>query len=324
MFSIVTPVFNKREMLRETVLSALSQSYAGFELILVDDGSTDGSLETVSDLEDKRIRILRQANAGASAARNAGLAAARHEWIAFLDADDLWLPGHLAELDRIRRAFPDAGLIGTAFLRSDRSGAVLEPPAAGSDSGRIRLIGYFEEVGRGSSPLWTSSAAIRADAFRRLGGFCDDPIGQDSEYWARIAFDYPVAASDRATAVYRLGTGGIIDRARYRWQGRELRSAADLSSATALVCERYRHIASPALRRALDLFVDRYVGWCLETSVANGDIRTLRTLPRLYRSRPPLRHRLLLAAAMLPAPIACAAYRAGLAAKAAARRLRGR
>jgi glycosyltransferase involved in cell wall biosynthesis len=322
MFSIVTPVFNKREMLRETVLSALGQSFGEFELILVDDGSTDGSLETVSDLKDSRIRILRQANGGASAARNAGMAAARHEWIAFLDADDLWLPGHLGELDRIRRRHPEAGLIGTAFLRSDRAGRLIDAAPAGE--GEIRRIAYFDAVGRGGRPLWTSSAAIRTEAYRRLGGFCDDPIGQDSEYWARIAFDFPVATSTRATAVYRLGTGGIIDRARYRWQGRELRSAADLSSAAALVCARYPQVASPELRRALDLFLDRYAGWCLETSVANGDVRTIRVLRRIYRTPPALQHRLLLTAGRLPAPLARAAYRFGFAAKAAVRRLRGR
>src|SRR5919112_584138 len=109
MFTIVTPVFNKREMLREAVLSAVGQSYREFELILIDDGSTDGSLESVADIDDPRLRILRQANGGASAARNAGLAAARHPWVAFLDADDWWLPGHLAELDRIRSHHPDAG-----------------------------------------------------------------------------------------------------------------------------------------------------------------------------------------------------------------------
>lgn len=321
MFSIVTPVFNKSAHLRETVLSALAQSFGDFELILVDDGSTDGSLETISDLEDKRIRILRQANGGASAARNAGLAAARHEWIAFLDADDLWLPEHLAELDRIRRRHLEAGLIGTAFLRSDRSGRMFDRAPADQAEGEIRRIRYFEAVGEGASPLWTSSAAIRADAWRALGGFCDDPIGQDSEYWARIAFDYPVATSTRATAVYRLGTGGIIDRARTRWQSRPLRSAADLSSAAALVCERYA-AAPPELRPALDRFLDRYAGWCLMTSVANRDLATIRSLRRVYRGAPPLDHRLLMAAARLPAPLARGAYRLGFAAKAMLRRLR--
>jgi glycosyltransferase involved in cell wall biosynthesis len=294
------------------VNSALAQSFAGFELILVDDGSTDGSLDTVGDLADPRIRILRQANAGASAARNAGLAAARADWVAFLDADDLWLPDHLAELHRIREQHPDAGLIGTAFLHSGPDGLFAPPPPG---EGEIGEIAYFEAVGRGASPLWTSSAAIRRDVFGALGGFNNDPIGQDSEYWARIAFSYPVATSTRPTAVYRRGTpGGIIDRARFRWKGRPLRTAGDLSSAAALV-EARLPAAPPELRPALDLFLDRYVGWCLETSVANRDFATLRALPGLYRTGPALKHRLILALARLPEPLAGAAFALGSAAK---------
>jgi glycosyltransferase involved in cell wall biosynthesis len=319
MFSIVTPVFNKREHLRAAVTSALAQTFADFELILIDDGSTDGSLDTIADLADPRIRILRQPNGGASAARNAGLAAATAPWIAFLDADDLWLPDHLAELDRIRRDHPEARLIGTAFLLSGPDGAFAPPPP---HQGKTREVAYFDAVGRGATPLWTSSAAIHRDAYRALGGFNDDPIGQDSEYWARIAFHYPVAVSTRATAVYRRGTpGGIIENARSRWANRPLRSAGDLSSAAALVESRYA--AAPLeLRPALDLYLDRYVGWCLMNAVANRDIATIRKLPPLYRARPSREHRLLLALAGLPAPLARAAFGLGLRAKALARALR--
>jgi glycosyltransferase involved in cell wall biosynthesis len=318
MFSIVVPVYNKRALLRATVESALAQSFAEFELILVDDGSTDGSLEAVADIADPRICILRQPNGGASAARNAGMAAARHEWIAFLDADDLWLPDHLAELDRIRSRFPEAGLIGTAFVR----GTAAALPAGGG--GDIRAITYFEEVGRGRVPFWTSSAAVRADAALAVGGFNDDPIGQDSEYWARVAFDYPVAASTRATAIYRLATGGIIDRARYRWRGREIRSAGDISSAAALVSARYEQVESPELRRSLDLYLDRFVRWCLEHSVEIGDVPTVRSLRPVYRTAPTRAEAWLMRVARLPKAAARAAFRAYLFAVRVKRRLSGR
>jgi glycosyltransferase involved in cell wall biosynthesis len=314
MFSIVVPVYNKRALLRATVESALAQGFAKFELILVDDGSTDGSLEAVADIADPRIRILRQENGGASAARNAGMAAAQHEWIAFLDADDLWLPDHLAELDRIRSRFPEAGLIGTAFARG--TAAV---PAGGE--GDIRLIAYFGEVGRGRVPFWTSSAAVRADAARAVGGFNDDPIGQDSEYWARLAFDYPVAASTRVTAIYRLATGGIIDRARDRWRGHDICSAADISSAAALVSARYGGVQSPQLRRQLDLYLDRFVRWCLNHSVEIGDVQTVRSLRPIYRTAPTRTEARLMRVARLPKPAARAAFKAYLAAQGLKRRL---
>ena len=98
-----------------------------------------------------------------------------------------------------------------------------------------------------------------------------------------------------------------------------MQSAADLSSSRALVEARYP-AATPELRPALDLFLHRYVAWCLKTSVANRDLPTLRALRPLYRTRPSLQHRMLLALANLPAPLARAAYGAGSGAKALARR----
>jgi len=109
MFSIVVPLWNKRHTVAATLASALAQTWRDFELIIVDDGSTDGGMEETARFDDPRIRRLRQENKGPGAARNAAIRAARHDWFAFLDADDLWLPDHLAELDRIRRRCPDAG-----------------------------------------------------------------------------------------------------------------------------------------------------------------------------------------------------------------------
>jgi hypothetical protein len=163
---------------------------------------------------------------------------------------------------------------------------------------------------------------VRADAARAIGGFNDDPIGQDSEYWARLAFEHHAAASTRVTALYRLATGGIIDRARFRWRDAELRSAADISSAAALVSERY-HKQAPELQRQLDLYLDRHVTWCLEGSVAIGDVATVRRLPPFYRNAATREQRWLMRAARLPRPAARAAFKAYLAAKGATRRLAG-
>src|SRR5690242_1528127 len=102
MFSVVIPLWNKRPWIAATLASALAQSWRDFEMIVVDDGSTDGSMEEVARFDDPRIRRLSQARQGPGAARNTAIRAARHDWFAFLDADDLWLPDHLEELNRIR------------------------------------------------------------------------------------------------------------------------------------------------------------------------------------------------------------------------------
>jgi glycosyltransferase involved in cell wall biosynthesis len=97
MFSVVIPLYNKENSIRNTVQSVLNQSFADFEIVIVNDGSTDKSLEVVRQINDARIRIIDKDNGGVSSARNYGIKNAEKEWIAFLDGDDLWEPNHLEE-----------------------------------------------------------------------------------------------------------------------------------------------------------------------------------------------------------------------------------
>ena len=95
MISIVTPVYNSENYIEETIKSVLEQSYTDWEWILVDDGSADRSAEIIEQYNDSRIRLIRQKNKGAAAARNRGIEAAKGRYIAFLDADDIWDPNKL-------------------------------------------------------------------------------------------------------------------------------------------------------------------------------------------------------------------------------------
>lgn len=299
------PLWNKAHAVERAVQSVLAQSFGGFELIVVDDGSTDGGPELVRELRDPRIRVLHQENAGPGAARNTGVEVAQEAWVAFIDGDDIWLPDHLFELDRVRRACPEAGLIGTGFIESDSAGAYELPlPKAG----HIRSISYFRSIGRGENPFWTSSAAIPKRVYHALGGFKHERIGEDRELWTRIALAMQVAVSSRKTAVYMRGTNGIMDNAAERWRGKELRSAADLSPAVATALEAYPDVASPELREDIDRFVDKYVEYCLTASAMVGDVATVRKLRHFYRREPPPHHRLLLSLASLPEPVARLAY----------------
>jgi glycosyltransferase involved in cell wall biosynthesis len=308
MFSIVVPVRDKPHTIRRTLAGALAQSFADFELILVGDPG-DESLAAAAQIADARIRLVHQPNIGQGPARNAGIEVSRSDWIAFLDADDLWLPDHLAELDAVRRAHPDAGLIGTCFVHSDDSGRFVLPE---DRPGHIAVIDYFDAVGRGGAVLHTSSAAIPRIVHHRLGGFENTHFGEDSKYWARIAFSFPVAVSCRVTAVYLHGTGGITDTGHDRWSTSELASARDISPAVAFAIDRHGSIRSARQRRSVARYIRRYQDWCLRRSIALRDIGTVRRLRRIYWGRPSAIHALLLTIGMLPAPAASALFALGL------------
>jgi glycosyltransferase involved in cell wall biosynthesis len=299
MFTVVIPVFNAAGTLARAVDSVLAQTFGEFELIVVDDGSTDGGPAKLPAPLDPRVTVTRQPNAGEGAARNRGIEAATHRWIALLDADDHWLPEHLAELDRVRRRCPEAALIGARAIETDFSGRYSVPPEDANPV--IGLIPYFERMAREPRPLLISSAAIDREVVEEVGGFERYAFGADTEFFTRIALHRPVAASTRATAVHTHGTGGVTESGSHRWRDAPMRSPADISPAVATLL---RHCDSGAPPAGADAFVDRYIGWCLRTSARIGDVDTIRALRPMYRRPPPAEDRVLLAVRWLPAPLA--------------------
>lgn len=112
-FSIIIPLYNKAEYVSKTLLSVLAQTYPNFEVLIIDDGSTDNSLEVVKTFRDERIKIILQKNKGVSAARNTGISAAKYELIAQLDADDWWDPMYLEEMLGLIQEYPDVSFYGS-------------------------------------------------------------------------------------------------------------------------------------------------------------------------------------------------------------------
>lgn len=319
MFSVVMPLWNKRDLLPSTTASVLDQSWRDFELVVVDDGSTDGGTDVLASFGDPRIRTIVQANAGPGAARNAGIEAARHDWLAFVDADDLWLPGHLAELDRIRRAHPEAGLIGTSYAvpQWDRDSSL-----RGTSPPRIGPVDYFREAGAGRRLLCASSAAIPRRTYAELGPFLRVRAGDDSEYWARIALDRQVAVSPRVTVVYRHGSEGISATNAAKKLGEDVADGRELGPVFKLLIERYPVRIRPELRGGVEDYLEFRFGLCVRNAARIGDFRMLRALRRLYLRSPPILERLILATARLPQPLARGVYGLGFKAKALIRALR--
>ncbi|MCL6582183.1 MAG: glycosyltransferase family 2 protein [bacterium] len=202
--SVVIPLYNKALEIRRAVESVLAQSWQDFEIIVIDDGSTDGGAEVVKSISEPRLRLIRQENAGVSAARNRGIAEATSELIAFLDADDVWKPKFLETILRLRKRFPEAGAYATAYEVHESNGKVIQlqykdipsPPWEG-------LIPNYFRSALGSPPVWSSAVAVPKGVFEDVGCFpVGEPIGEDGDMWLRIALKYPIAFSWQIGATY--------------------------------------------------------------------------------------------------------------------------
>jgi len=205
--SVVVPLFNKETEVTRALRSALHQTHAPAEIIVVNDGSTDSSASVVGSLGDNRIRMIHQANAGVSAARNVGIHAASNSHIAFLDADDEWLPHFLEEILLIIKQFPEAGIYATKYLYCETQGTMREPILRGFQppAGKVMYDDYFRVAASSDPPVWSSAVCAAKEALVSIGGFPEGiGIGEDLVTWARIAARYRIAYSTKPSAVFHL------------------------------------------------------------------------------------------------------------------------
>ena len=197
--SVVMPLYNKAECVVETLSAAASQIGAEFEIIVVDDGSKDGSGELVKMAGVPHLRVIEQTNAGVSAARNRGIAAARGEWIAFLDADDLWSQDHLAGLLQAVEGSDVVAAFSNARLQSRAGRPTIEPRVSAR-----RIDDYFSfALSNGGYPMGTSAIIIRRNQFRAAGLFAEGvSIGEDVDMWCRLACLGPFFYNAEVSATY--------------------------------------------------------------------------------------------------------------------------
>lgn len=200
MFSVVIPLYNKELSIQNTIQSVLEQTYQEFEIIVVDDGSTDNSAERVREISDSRVKLVQQKNQGVSAARNKGIQEARHEWIALLDGDDLWKHNHLEEILRMMHEFPDEKVYVTSFKYSNNQ-AMYEH---NRPSSIFKIKNYFKEALK-EKLVWTSIVVINKECFDKVGMFNEGlSYGEDLDLWARLARCFTIVKSSNITAIYRI------------------------------------------------------------------------------------------------------------------------
>lgn len=199
--STVIPSYNAAPFLEETLATAFAQTLPPHEVIVVDDGSADDSVEIARRAGARVIACDR--NRGVSAVRNEGIRAATGEAVALLDADDLWLPHHLATLAELLLAFPEAGL---AYARAEKFGDERGPTRRTVPPGHA--TDGFAMAAR-VNLAQPSAALVRRDAALAVGGFDEDwRYGEDFDFWLRLARDYPVVCTDAITSRYRIHAAG--------------------------------------------------------------------------------------------------------------------
>lgn len=200
-FSVVVPLFNKLPFIGATLSSVFAQNYNDFEIIVVDDGSCDGSFSAANAFSDNRLRVFRKPNGGVSSARNFGVTQARNEWIAFLDADDLWKPDHLSHLSYLIEKFPGVSMVSGGSRAFD---AASNDVSDYSRDTKYKIhFNYFRYAQKPTFGVNSSSVAIKRSIFSQVGYFLPVDSGEDIEMWARIAIRNKVAFSNYTTSFYR-------------------------------------------------------------------------------------------------------------------------
>jgi glycosyltransferase involved in cell wall biosynthesis len=201
--SVVIPLYNKAMSIEKTIKAVLSQTFTDFEIIVVNDGSTDNSLEVVNSIKDERIRIITKANGGVSSARNKGINESNAGYIAFLDADDYWAPDYLEEMYKLIQDFPEASLYGCAYDLVENGISKSEdfhlPPLY-----RGIVDNYFLKAME--HLLYCSSAVIvKKKCIQKIGSF-DERInmGEDLDMWFRMNLKYKGAFYNKTLAYYNI------------------------------------------------------------------------------------------------------------------------
>jgi len=212
-FSVIIPLYNKEAHILDTLKSVFNQSFKDYEIIIVNDGSTDNSWKKIKDLENSKLITLNKENQGVSQARNFAMQQAKGDYFAFLDADDFWDNSHLQDLFDLTRNYPNCGLYCTNYIFDYGNNFVINThfPKLPKDKSWQGIVSDFFIASTKFRVAWTSAVAIPRKTMDDIGLF-DIKIssGQDTDYWTRIALKYNVAFTKKISARYNVSADNRI------------------------------------------------------------------------------------------------------------------
>ncbi len=201
-FSVVISVFNKEKYIADTLKSVLSQTFTDFEVVILNDGSTDNSEAEILKFNDPRIRYFSKENSGASAARNFTIQQAESEYIALMDADDYWYPFYLEEQNRLLKKFPNEYVFATA-TEIKRNGKTFKNSYSIKTIENDSILVEYFEASQMDSVLLSISTVLKKQVFENVGWY--DPkikSGEDTDLYVRIGLKYKVVFSPKVCATY--------------------------------------------------------------------------------------------------------------------------
>jgi glycosyltransferase involved in cell wall biosynthesis len=201
--SIIIPLYNKEEYIENTLKSILNQTEQNFEIVIVDDGSTDKSIEIINKISDPRIKLYKQNHGGVSKARNFGVFKANSEFISFLDADDEWENTYLETIMYLKNKYPNAGIYMTDYKYRDNNEIKISKKIKKIPIKEDLLItNYFEMILNGVIKMSPSCISLPKKIFQEEKGFDENSAwGEDQDLWGRIALKHPIAYSPKILSI---------------------------------------------------------------------------------------------------------------------------
>lgn len=200
-FSVIIPLFNKEKFIEATLKSVLNQSFIDFEILIIDDGSTDNSASIIKGFDDARIRYYYKENAGVSSARNDGIEKAQSNYISFIDADDYWYPDFLEEMFKNIQSYPEQKVFSAA-IEIETSKKIIPAIYSIIKTSDHEIVNYFIASYK-ETVICTSCAVFHKSIFEKIGTFdIEVKSGQDTDMWIRIGMNYPVVFSWKILARY--------------------------------------------------------------------------------------------------------------------------
>lgn len=240
-FSVVISVFNKEKYIADTLKSVLAQTFTDFEVVILNDGSTDNSEAEILKFKDSRIRYFSQENSGASAARNFTIQQAEANYIALMDADDYWYPFYLEEQNRLLTEFPHESVFATA-TEIKRNGKTFKNSYSISTIAKdVVLVDYFE-ASQLDSVLLSISTVLQKNVFENVGWYNPDiKSGEDTDLYVRIGLKHKVVFSPKVCSTYIVRKNSLFQ------------SVKNLEEKASFEAYESFEADNPALKKFLDL-----------------------------------------------------------------------